>query len=185
MSSEEPPSLELKDTDRAAVSLVVCDLRVCVPVIPGTGGDQKVLDSIRKVSDDITQKLRTYISLYEYRLWDSNRFMCWCRLRFKCDGTHAETRFRLSAKRTSPLKSAGTSVQSTTGSRGVPISGSNAGYTMFRGSVKGTGYPLHSAVSPSLPLPCVTACHHISTGLSLNQPRHPPPQKKNKRVCSV
>jgi len=47
----------------------------------------------------------------------------------------------------------------------VRISGSNAGYTMFRGSVKGTGYPLHSPVSPSLPLPCVTVCHHISTGL--------------------
>ena len=31
--------------------------------------------------------------------------------------------------------------------------------------VKGTGYPLHSLVSPSLPLPCVTVCHHISTGL--------------------
>jgi len=59
----------------------------------------------------------------------------------------------------------GGSVQSTTGSRGVRISGSNAGYTMFRGSVKGTGYPLHSPVSPSLPLPCVTVCHHISTGL--------------------
>jgi len=57
----------------------------------------------------------------------------------------------------------GASVQSTTGSRGVRISGSNAGYTMFGGSVKGTGYPLHSPVSPSLPLPCVTMCHHIST----------------------
>jgi len=31
--------------------------------------------------------------------------------------------------------------------------------------VKGTGYPLHSPVSPSLPLPCVTVCHHVSTGL--------------------
>jgi hypothetical protein len=59
------------------------------------------------------------------------------RLRLKCDGTRAKTRFRLSAKRTSPFKSAGASVQSTTGSRGVRISGSNAGYTMFRGSVKG------------------------------------------------
>ena len=84
------------------------------------------------------------------------------RLRLKCDGTHAETRFRLSAKRTSPFKSAGVSVQSTTGSRGVRISGSNAGYTMFQGSVKCTGYPLHSTVSPSLPLPCVTVYHHIS-----------------------
>ena len=36
---------------------------------------------------------------------------------------------------------------------------------LFRGSVKGTGYPLHSPVSPSLPLPCVTVYHHISTGL--------------------
>jgi len=45
------------------------------------------------------------------------------------------------------------------------ISGSNAGYTMFRGSVKGTGYPLHSPVSPLLPLPCVTVGHHISTRL--------------------
>ena len=62
-------------------------------------------------------------------------------------------------------KSAGASVQSTAVSRGVRISGSNAGYTMLRGSVKGTGYPLHSPVSPSLPLPCVTVCHHISTGL--------------------
>ena len=63
------------------------------------------------------------------------------------------------------FKSAGASVQSTTGSRGVRISGSNAGYTTFRGSVKSTGYPLHSTVSPSLHLPCVTVCHHISTGL--------------------
>jgi len=36
---------------------------------------------------------------------------------------------------------------------------------MFRGSVKSTGYTLHSPVSPSLPLRCVTVCHHISTGL--------------------
>jgi hypothetical protein len=47
----------------------------------------------------------------------------------------------------------------------VRISGSNAGYTMFQGSVKSTGYPLHSSVSPSLPLPCVTVFHHISAGL--------------------
>ena len=45
------------------------------------------------------------------------------------------------------------------------ISGSNAGYTMFRGSVKGTGYLLHSPVPPSFPLTCVTVCHHISTGV--------------------
>ena len=38
---------------------------------------------------------------------------------------------------------------------------------MFRGSVNGTGYPLNSPVSPSLPLPSVTVCHHVSTGLYL------------------
>jgi hypothetical protein len=56
------------------------------------------------------------------------------RLRLKCDGTRAETRICFSAKRPSPFKSAGASAQSTTGSRGVRISGSNAGYTTFRGS---------------------------------------------------
>ena len=75
------------------------------------------------------------------------------RLRLKCDGTHVETRFRLSVKWTSPFKLAGESVQSTTGSRDVRISGSNAGHTQFRGSVKGIGYPLYSPVSPSLPQP--------------------------------
>ena len=87
------------------------------------------------------------------------------RLRLKCDGTCTETRFCLSVKWRSPFKLAGASVQSTTGSRGVCISGSNGRYTMFRGSVKGTGYPLHSPVSPSLTLPCITVCHHISTGV--------------------
>jgi hypothetical protein len=88
-----------------------------------------------------------------------------CRLRLKCDGTRAQTRFHLSAKRTSPFKSTRPSVRSTTGSQGVRIRGSNAGYFMFWGSVKSTGYPLHSPVSPSLSLPCVTVCHHNSTGL--------------------
>ena len=82
-----------------------------------------------------------------------------------CDGTRVENRFRLLAKRTSPFKSAGVSAQSTTGSQGVRISVSNDGYTMFRGSVKCTGYPLHSPVSLSFPLLCVTLYHHISTGV--------------------
>jgi hypothetical protein len=109
----------------------------------------------------------TYLGLYSRWGWSTpcpRDFAC-RRLRLKYDDTRTETRFRLSAKRTSPFKSAGASVQSTAGSRGVRISGSNAGYTMFRGSVNSTGYPLHSAVSPSLPLPCVTVCHHISTGV--------------------
>jgi len=36
------------------------------------------------------------------------------RVSLKCDGTRAETRLRLSTKRTSPFKSEGASVQSTT-----------------------------------------------------------------------
>ena len=66
------------------------------------------------------------------------------------------------------LNRPGASVQSTAGSWGVRVSGSNAGYTMFRGSVKGTGYPLHSRVSPSLPPPvrhCVPS--HFNWSLPL------------------
>ena len=44
------------------------------------------------------------------------------RLHLKCDCTRVETRFRLSTKWTSLYKSAGVSVQSTTGRRAVHIS---------------------------------------------------------------
>ena len=54
------------------------------------------------------------------------------------------------AKRTSPFKSARWWRQFILllAAEVCGISGSNAGYTVFRGSVKGTGYPLHSPVSP-------------------------------------
>jgi len=71
--------------------------------------------------------------------------------RSKGDGTRAGTRFDLSAKRTGPFKLAGTSVQSTTGSRGVRISGSNgsnAGYTMFWGRVQDYWLPAPLACFP-------------------------------------
>jgi hypothetical protein len=86
------------------------------------------------------------------------------RLRLKCDGTSAGT-FVFWRNGRVHLNQWGGSVQSTTGSQGVRISGSDAGYVMFRGSVKSTGYPPHLPVSPSLPLPCVTVYHHVSTGL--------------------
>ena len=85
------------------------------------------------------------------------------RMRLKCDGTRADFVFRRNGR--VHLNRRGASVQSTTGSRGVRMGGSNAGYTMFPGSVKGTGYPLNSPVSPSISLPCVTVCHHISAGV--------------------
>ena len=57
----------------------------------------------------------------------------------KCDSTRAETRFRFFRRNGRVhLNWRGRQFQSTTGSRGVRISGSNAGYTMFRGSIKGT-----------------------------------------------
>ena len=59
------------------------------------------------------------------------------------------------------------SVQSTADSRGVRISGSNAGYTMFRSSMKSTVYPLHSPVSPFTSPSCVTVFHHIAAGVQL------------------
>jgi len=63
------------------------------------------------------------------------------------------------------LNRPGASDKLITGSRVVRISGSNAGYTMFRGSVKGSGYSLHPPISPSLPFPCVIVCYKFSPGL--------------------
>jgi len=85
--------------------------------------------------------------------------------RSKRGGTRAETRFGLSAKRTSPFKSAGVSVQATTGSRGVRISGQQLYRPCSDVKCKGAGYPLHSHLPPSLPLPCVTVCHQVPNAL--------------------
>jgi len=87
--------------------------------------------------------------------------------RSKRDGTRAETRFGLSTKRTSPFKSAGVSVHSTAGSRGVRISGQQLYRPCSDIQWKAAGYPLHSHLSPSLPLPCVAVCHQIPNALYL------------------
>ena len=73
--------------------------------------------------------------------------------------------FVFRAKRTSPFKSArwGRQFSRLLASQGVRISGSNAGCKVFRGSVMGTGYPLHSPVSLPLPLPCVITFQLYST----------------------
>jgi hypothetical protein len=96
------------------------------------------------------------------------------RLRLKCHGSRAETRFRLSTKRTSPFKLAAASVQSTTGRPAVHIILQGLYCSckpVFCSHVTLTDYPLHSLVSPSLLLPCVTVCHHISNGLYCKQSR--------------
>ena len=71
--------------------------------------------------------------------------------------SHAQkTYFVFRAKRTSPFKYAlcgWRQFSRLLAAEVCGISGSNPGYTVFRGSAKGTGYPLHSPVSPSLPPP--------------------------------
>ena len=144
-------------------------LQVCLSVFSFHITIRHILHFINIIYDKernyVVLSILHYVILSRLRPLPQPHVSACSRGQLKCDGTRAETRFRLSAKRTSPFKPAGASVQSTTGSRGVRISGNNAGYTMFRGSVKSTVYPLHSPASPSLPLPCVTVCHHISTGV--------------------
>ena len=91
-----------------------------------------MLKSISNLQTQVTGKTQSFINAKPGRLL------------LKCYGTRAETRFCLSAKWTSPFKAAGASVQSTTGSRGVRISGSNdsnVGYTMFQRWCKGYWLP--------------------------------------------
>ena len=57
------------------------------------------------------------------------------------------------------------SVQSTAGSRGVRISGQTMDRPCSEAQCKSSGYTLQSPISPSLPLPRVTVCHHVSNGL--------------------
>ena len=89
--------------------------------------------------------------------------------RLKRDGTRAETRFGLSAKRTSPFKLA------VGGQFSRLLAAEECASAVVivvmldtpcsEVECKATGYPLHSHVSPSLPLPCVTVCHQVSTEL--------------------
>ena len=77
------------------------------------------------------------------------------RLRLKCDGTRAENRFRLSAKRTSPFNSAGASVHSTTGSLCVRYEG-----CCLTKVKQHPSYRTHSVTLPlSGPLPTTTSGH--------------------------
>ena len=91
------------------------------------------------------------------------------RARLKRDGTRAETRFGLSGKRTSPFKSAGGGQFSRL--LAAEVCASAVVMVVMLDTPcsevewKTTGYPLHSPVSPSLPLPCVTVCHQVSSEL--------------------
>ena len=117
-----------------------------------------------------------------------------CRGQLKRNGTCAKTRFRLSAKRTNPFKSAGRQFSLLLAAElcvSAFIVRSIVGYTMFRGSEKGTGYPLHSPLSPSLPLPtslCAITFQLESTNCCIHTavpfndgPRHPRNMKRLKK----
>ena len=94
-----------------------------------------------------------------------------CRARLKHDGTRAETRYGLSAKRASPFKLVGGSFQSTTGSWGVRISGSNgsnAGYTMFWGRVQDYWLPTPLACFPFTSPP---VRHRVPSGFNWALPQ--------------
>jgi hypothetical protein len=93
------------------------------------------------------------------------------RLRLKCYGTCAETRFRLSAQRTSPFKSAGG--VSSVNYWQASCAHQPAGFVLLvpacvLQSCDAYWLPPHSLVSPSRLLACVV-CHHISTGLCYHQ----------------
>ena len=74
--------------------------------------------------------------------------------RLNCDGIRAGNHISSFVRnRPSPFKSAGGRRFSRLLAAEVcGIRGSNAGYTMFRGSVKGTGYTLHSPVHLNRPV---------------------------------
>jgi len=86
--------------------------------------------------------------------------------RLKRDGTRAETRFRLSAKRTNSFKSAlGRQFSRLLAAEVFASAVVMLDTPCSEVECKTTGYPLHSHVSPSLPVPRVTECHQVSIEL--------------------
>ena len=134
----------------------------------------------RRCSHDCTKELLRSLCCSDQWFWLMKRnLFCvvkrspcpiGCRARLKRDGTRAETRFGLSEKWTSPFKSAGESVQSTAGSRGVRISGQ----TMDRHVPRHSARVVATLSNRLFPLPRVTVCHHVSNGLYASVARQVP-----------
>ena len=92
------------------------------------------------------------------------------RLCLKCDGTRAETRFSLSGQKgrvhlNRPRGRQFSWLLAVEVCTSAVVMVVMLDTSCSEVECKITGYPLHSHVSPSLPLPCVTVCHHISTGV--------------------
>ena len=152
--SVEPASCQLSGQNFEVASTFLENLRTFILWNTGRGGmdGELFLTSTLTLLFISTNKC-IYIYIY-IQSWPKVGIA-----RAERDGTRAETRFRLSPKRTSLFKSVGASVQSTAGSRGVCISLSNAGYTTFGGGVRVLAtlsirqFPLHF---PSRASPCAT-----------------------------
>ena len=81
-------------------------------------GNRNIDDAARfRKCIEYCYSLNTY-----HKVKEVPKFPVSCILYLEQDGTHAETRFCLSIKWTSPCNLAGVTGQSTTGSRGVRIS---------------------------------------------------------------
>ena len=88
----------------------------------------------------------------------------------KRDGTRAETRFGLSAKRPSPFKLARGGGQFSLLLAAELCASAVVMVVMLdppcsEVACKTTGYKLHSHVTPRIPLPCVNEYHQVSTEL--------------------
>ena len=83
----------------------------------------------------------------------------------KSDGTRAETRFGLSVTWTSPFKLGGGQFSRLLAAEVYASAVVMLDTPCSEVQCKSTGYPLHSHVSPSLPLLCVTVCHQVSSEL--------------------
>ena len=149
------------------VSSCLCNIFAQTPIWLVTVLRHPTARHIVLIRDPPDIHVHVNVTIFYATEWYTMQLRSHIRQRLKCDGTRAETRFRLSAKRTSQFKSAGASIQSTTCRRAVHISLQDLGCSckpVFCSHVTLTGYTIHSLVAPSL-LPCVTVCHHISTGL--------------------
>ena len=73
-----------------------------------------------KIATESTEEINCLEPCHNFNVY-SRIFFSSGRGQLKYDGTRTETRIHLSAKHTSPFKSAGASVQSIAGSRGVRI----------------------------------------------------------------
>jgi len=99
------------------------------------------------------------------------RVLSLTRARLKRDGTRAEIRFGLSEKQTSPFKLRRGEGGQFSRLLATEVCASAVVMVVMLDTpcseveCKTTGYPLHSHVSPSLPLTCVTVCHQVSTEL--------------------